>query len=61
MKTFHDNLGVKVIHVDASDKFLSDLIANDYGVIHQSPQIIAIYKGKVIHHASHHQVSFKNW
>jgi GMP synthase (glutamine-hydrolysing) len=25
MKTFHDNLGVKVIHVNASDKFLSDL------------------------------------
>ena len=25
MKTFHDNLGVKVIHVDASNKFLSDL------------------------------------
>jgi GMP synthase (glutamine-hydrolysing) len=25
MKTFHDNLGVKVIHVDASKKFLSDL------------------------------------
>jgi GMP synthase (glutamine-hydrolysing) len=25
MKTFHDNLGVKVIHVDASDKFLNDL------------------------------------
>ena len=25
MKTFHDNLGVKVIHVDASDKFLNNL------------------------------------
>ena len=25
MKTFHDNLGVKVIHVDASNKFLNDL------------------------------------
>ena len=25
MKTFHDNLGVKVIHVDASHKFLNDL------------------------------------
>jgi GMP synthase (glutamine-hydrolysing) len=25
MKTFHDNLGVKVIHVDASQKFLNDL------------------------------------
>jgi len=25
MKTFHDNLGVSVIHVDASHKFLSDL------------------------------------
>ena len=25
MKTFHDNLGVKVIHVDASKKFLNDL------------------------------------
>jgi GMP synthase (glutamine-hydrolysing) len=25
MKTFHDNLGVKVIHVDASKKFLDDL------------------------------------
>jgi len=25
MKTFHDSLGVKVIHVDASNKFLNDL------------------------------------
>ena len=25
MKTFHENLGVKVIHVDASNKFLRDL------------------------------------
>ncbi len=61
---WNDNLENKidVYYVDVlQNKFLSDLIANDYGVIHQSPQIIAIYKGKVIHYASHHKVSFKNW
>ena len=38
---------------------LSNIIASKYGVIHESPQILAIKDGKCIFNASHSDVSFK--
>ena len=32
---------------------ISDAIAEHYGVLHQSPQLIIIKNGDVVHHASH--------
>ncbi len=35
------------------DREVSNAIASHYGVMHQSPQLIIIKEGDVIHHASH--------
>lgn len=36
---------------------ISNLIAEQLNVIHQSPQIIVLKNGKVIHHSSHYAIS----
>ncbi len=35
---------------------ISNKIAEDYKIEHQSPQLIAIYKNEVIYHASHSDI-----
>lgn len=32
---------------------ISDAISEKFGVLHQSPQMIILYNGQVVHHASH--------
>ncbi|MBS3738426.1 bacillithiol system redox-active protein YtxJ [Mesohalobacter halotolerans] len=32
---------------------ISDAISEKFGILHQSPQLIILYKGQVVHHASH--------
>ena len=32
---------------------LSDALANDLNVRHESPQVLVLFQGKLIHHASH--------
>lgn len=39
---------------------VSNEIANQLGVVHQSPQMIVLHKGKVIFATSHHQVTGVN-
>lgn len=36
---------------------ISNKIAEDFGVTHQSPQLIVIRDGKVVNHASHNSIS----
>lgn len=36
---------------------ISNKIAEDFGVTHQSPQLIVIKDGKVVNHASHNNIS----
>jgi bacillithiol system protein YtxJ len=38
---------------------LSDEIAHQTGVVHQSPQVILIKGGKVVHTSSHHNIDAK--
>ena len=38
---------------------VSNAIAERLGVIHHSPQVIAIEKGEVIYHASHHMINVR--
>lgn len=40
-----------------SYRALSNKIAEDFGISHQSPQIIVIEKGSAVHHASHSSIS----
>jgi len=35
---------------------ISNAIAERWGVVHQSPQVLVFYKGKVIYHASHENI-----
>jgi len=37
---------------------LSDKIASDYGIIHESPQVLIIKNGKCIYSSSHSDISF---
>jgi bacillithiol system protein YtxJ len=37
---------------------LSDQIAKDFGVAHESPQILVIREGKVVYHESHYGISY---
>lgn len=39
---------------------VSNLIANQFDVVHQSPQIIIVYHGKAIYHTSHHRISISD-
>lgn len=35
---------------------VSNEVAHEFQVIHQSPQFILVKNGKVVHHASHHEI-----
>lgn len=35
---------------------VSNEIATRYGVVHESPQVIVLLKGKAIYHVSHHMI-----
>ena len=37
---------------------LSDQIASDFGVAHESPQILVIRDAKVVYHESHYAISY---
>jgi bacillithiol system protein YtxJ len=37
---------------------LSRMIAEELEVVHQSPQLILVFRGKVISHASHHAIDW---
>ncbi|MCS6968339.1 MAG: bacillithiol system redox-active protein YtxJ [Cytophagales bacterium] len=39
---------------------VSNQIANDFGVKHQSPQVLLIFQGKCIYHASHFDINFED-
>jgi len=36
---------------------VSDAVAYSFDVVHQSPQVIIVHKGKAIYHTSHHMIS----
>jgi bacillithiol system protein YtxJ len=37
---------------------LSNQVAQDFGVIHESPQVILVREGKVVYHESHYGISY---
>lgn len=39
---------------------ISNEVAQRFAVVHQSPQLILIKDGKVVHHASHHQIAVED-
>ncbi|MCC5923646.1 MAG: bacillithiol system redox-active protein YtxJ [Crocinitomicaceae bacterium] len=60
-KEWLETNNVRLCMVDVvKDRGFSQEIAKLTDVIHQSPQLILIKNGKVLHHASHHQIEVKN-
>ena len=51
-------LAFRIIHVIES-RSLSDLVANQFGILHQSPQLLLIYKRRVLWHDSFAGISNK--
>jgi bacillithiol system protein YtxJ len=41
-----------------ADRSLSDAVAKQFGVAHQSPQVLVIKDGKVQYEASHYSISY---
>jgi bacillithiol system protein YtxJ len=41
------------------DRAVSNAVAEKFGVIHQSPQLIVIKNGRTVHHASHYSINLK--
>lgn len=52
---------VKLYYLDLiSNRDISNEVANRFEVRHESPQLIILKDGKVIHHASHHSIEAKS-
>lgn len=57
-KNWSENSSLKLYLLDLiANRDLSNSIATEFGVEHQSPQIIVLNKGKVLYHASHYDIN----
>lgn len=51
---------IKIYYLDLLRyRTVSDAVAERLGIPHQSPQILVILDGSVVHHASHHNIDAK--
>ncbi len=58
-RNWNDQLGVKAYYLDLlANKPLSNKIEHDFGVEHESPQVLLIKNGTCIYDASHMSISF---
>jgi monothiol bacilliredoxin len=56
-----DSKHVKPYYLDLiAHRDISNLIAQQYGVEHQSPQVLIISNGKCIYNASHNNIRYAN-
>ena len=56
-KTAHPESGFNYFVLDLiAFRTLSNAIAEKYGIMHQSPQVLVIKDGMVVAHASHHSI-----
>ncbi|MBK8927594.1 MAG: bacillithiol system redox-active protein YtxJ [Crocinitomicaceae bacterium] len=54
-------IGIEPWYLDLLNyRNISDEIANRYGVVHQSPQILLIKNGACTYHASHNEIDFNH-
>ena len=55
--TFRNEKGVKCYFIDVVvNRDCSIAVANKFGVVHESPQILILYKNKVVYNASHEMI-----
>jgi len=57
LKAAHPDSGFNYFVLDLlAHRSLSSVIAEKYGILHQSPQVLIIKNGLVVAHASHHGI-----
>ncbi|GAB3263092.1 bacillithiol system redox-active protein YtxJ [Larkinella harenae] len=58
-RNWNDSAGIKPYYLDLiAFRSISNQIADDFGVDHQSPQVLLIQNGECIYDASHFDISF---
>jgi bacillithiol system protein YtxJ len=59
-RNWTDEAGIKPYFLDLlSYRPLSNQIADEFGVAHESPQVLLIQHGECVYHASHMGISFQ--
>lgn len=54
---WNKDLPVTCVYLDLlAHRYLSNLLAEKTGIVHQSPQVVVLYKNQVIYHASHQNI-----
>jgi bacillithiol system protein YtxJ len=54
-----DDEKISVYYLDLiADRKLSDFVANEFGVSHESPQVILIKNGSAVYNKSHYDISY---
>jgi bacillithiol system protein YtxJ len=58
-RNWSDSVGIKPYYLDLiSFRSMSGQVADEFGVDHQSPQVLLIQNGECIYDASHFEISF---
>jgi bacillithiol system protein YtxJ len=58
-RNWNDQLGVKPYYLDLlANRPISNKISQEFGVMHESPQVLLIRNGKCVYDASHMGISF---
>jgi bacillithiol system protein YtxJ len=58
-RNWNDQLGVKPYYLDLlANRAISNKIVNEFGVEHESPQVLLIRNGECVYDASHMAISF---
>lgn len=57
----HDEKGLELYYLDLiANRNLSNKVAEKFNVRHESPQLIVIKNGEVVHHASHQSIEVES-
>ncbi|GAB3757005.1 bacillithiol system redox-active protein YtxJ [Spirosoma pomorum] len=58
-RNWSDQLGVKPYYLDLlANRAISNKIVNEFGIEHESPQVLLIRNGECVYDASHMAISF---
>lgn len=58
-RNWKDSAGIKPYYLDLiAFRSLSNQVADDFGIDHQSPQVLLIQNGECVYDASHFDISF---
>ncbi len=60
-RNWNDGIDIQPFFLDLIQyRSLSNLIENKFFIKHESPQVLVLYKGECIYHASHLEINYKS-